>query len=140
MLKQEAEYTLFDKDTEVQTAYKIGNYGVALDLLIRFIHEQNIRNFVLCFAKFDIRIANILDCFRGYNGCDQRLMKSKRIRANRLFANVCEKMMKLFSSDSLLESFKDVQINESTVRDFFAGEYKQSLDGIEEGDDLSDFQ
>jgi len=61
MLKIEAEHWF--KSNNSKTAEKIGSYDVAIDLLIQFIHENDIKSFCVVFEKFNITIDGIRSCF-----------------------------------------------------------------------------
>lgn len=128
MLKAEAE--LWFKTDNSRIAEKIGTYDVAIELLITFVREQDIRSFILVFRKYQITIDNIRSCF--YNTGPR--VREKRNRAHRLFKTVCGKMLTLLEKESIRALANQILFDEQDAKQFFAGEYKKSSAGIEDID------
>lgn len=112
-------------------ADKIGNYDVALELLLQFISERDLKSFILVFEKYQITVKGIRSCF--YNSGP--LVKQRRNQAFRLFKNICARMLAILRKQTIQEQAKAWTINEKTVENFFEGEYKSTEEAIEEEND-----
>lgn len=145
MLRVELEHW-FRTDNSV-TSDHIANYDAALELLVTFVRERDVNAFILVFQKYRITIDGIRKCF--YNSGSN--VKEKRNRAQRLFANVCKKMvgttsslspvvlchsyiLGLLTKDSLKAMAKELKFGEQDAKEFFEGQYRDALKGVEEDD------
>lgn len=125
MLKVEAE--CWFKAEKSKTADVIGQYDVAIELLLTFIRENDIKSFVLVFAKYSITIKGLRSCF--YNSGVG--VKERRNRAHRLFKNVCSKMVATLAKDAIKKEAASWQIGTETALNFFQGQYAEAGEGIE---------
>lgn len=87
MLKVELEHW-FRTDNSA-TSDRIAQYDAAIELLIAFVKEKDVKAFCLVFQKYKITIQGIRTCFYASGP----RVKSKRNRAHRLFSRVCTIMV-----------------------------------------------
>jgi len=131
MLRIENEYWS-KSNNNTQTEKNITQYDVGLDLLIDFVHEKNFIGFLLTFQEYHLTISGIRSCFRSSGPQVANIRK----RGERLFRNVCIKMLSMLKKDNIRELAKNTQLNMVEVEKFFQAQLAETNEALKKDEDI----
>jgi len=132
MLKYEAES--WYKSDNVKIAQKINAYDVVIETLIRLAEQKEFEVFIMVFKEEKITINGIRDCFRNSKS-DGQYMKRKRNAANRIFVNVCGKVLGLLKVEYWMKKVNDKSVNIDEMRTYFQAQYDDAAKDIDDDEE-----